>query len=403
MRDRAAIDTIKGYFYQFDYSIFQILNLQSENDTITIEGIEDVDLETANEATAIQCKYYSKTEYNHSVIAEPIRHMLDHFAEVKKGIKPKINYKIRGCYKSGQDKLILPLTVKDLKDNFLIYRKKNTEHERHSELRLGDVELSEFIKCLEIDVNAKDFDMQFDDLIQSIVRTFKCSEFSAEYFYYNNALRIVKDLSIQPNINCRTISKRDFFNLINIKKILFNEWFVSIKGEKQHFQNLRKEYFSVLNISSFERFFLLQIDSITYSRSELKHLLFLISRKWSKLSAKEPKPFCPYIYIHGINTDELIELKTELINEDFLFWDGFDFEGAKFNPKSIVRRADSNNKIKLKIINSIDFMSLIVPEISYTKEIYQFFLEDSFFSCTNSAIKHVQIQVSALSKIKNII
>ncbi|MCS3800872.1 DUF4297 family anti-phage-associated protein [Niastella sp. OAS944] len=403
MRDRAAIDTIKGYFYQFDYSIFQMLNLQRENDTITIEGIEDVDLETASEATAIQCKYYSKTEYNHSVIAEPIRHMLDHFAEVKKGKKPKINYKIRGCYKSGQNKLNLPLTVKDLKDNFLIYRKQNTKHEHHSELGLDDLALSEFISCLEVDVNAKDFDMQFQDLIKSIVRIFKCSNFSAEYFYYNNALRVVKDLAVQPIVDCRKISKKDFFNRINTKKILFNEWFISIKGEKLYFQSLRKEYFSVLNISSFERFFLLEIDSTTYSRSELKHLLFSISRKWSKLSAREPKPFCPYVYMHGISTVELFELKKELISEDFLFWDGFDFEGAKFNPKSIVRRADNNNKIKLKIINSIDFISLIVQEISFTKEIYQFYLKDSFFSCTNSAIKHIQIQVSDLSKINNII
>lgn len=403
MRDRTAIDTIKGYFYQFDYSIFQVLNLQCENDKVTIEGIEDIDLKTATEVSAIQCKYYSKTEYNHSVIAEPIRQMLDHFAEVKRGLKLKVNYKLRGCYKSGQDKLALPLTINDLKENFLIYKKKNIKHEHHSELGLNDQDLSEFISCLDINVNAKEFDIQFHDLIRSIIKAFKCSGFAAEYFYYNNALRVVKELAIKADIACRSISKKDFFARINTSKILFNEWFVSIKGEKAHFQNLKNEYFSAFNISPFERFFLMEVESSTYSRSELKDLLFLISRKWSKLSVREPKPFCPYVYIHGIDACELRELKSELIREDFFFWDGFDYEGAKFNPKSIVKRADSYNKIKIKIINSVDFLKLVIPEISQTKQVYQFYLKDIYFSFTNPAIRHIQIQVNDYVKIKNII
>ena len=71
-KGRDAIDTITGYYYQFDYSILQLLDLENENNTITIEGIEDVDISEEAGLTAIQCKYYDKTEYNHSVIAKPI-------------------------------------------------------------------------------------------------------------------------------------------------------------------------------------------------------------------------------------------------------------------------------------------------------------------------------------------
>ena len=66
MTDRAAIDTIRGYFYQFDNSIASLLELANENDTIVIEGVEDIDIKTVTEEKAIQCKYYAKTEYNHS-------------------------------------------------------------------------------------------------------------------------------------------------------------------------------------------------------------------------------------------------------------------------------------------------------------------------------------------------
>ena len=65
MADRTAIDTIRGYFYQFDYSIISLLKLSNGTESILVEGVEDIDITTASETTAIQCKYYEKTEYNH--------------------------------------------------------------------------------------------------------------------------------------------------------------------------------------------------------------------------------------------------------------------------------------------------------------------------------------------------
>ena len=79
-KGRDAIDTIIGYYYQFDYYILQLLNLSKDTDTVTIEGIEDVDISEDGILKAIQCKYYAKTEYNHSKIASPIRLMLKDYA-----------------------------------------------------------------------------------------------------------------------------------------------------------------------------------------------------------------------------------------------------------------------------------------------------------------------------------
>ncbi len=56
--DRSAVSTISGYFYQFDRSILSILELCGANDTVAIECIEDIDVHTATETTAVQCKYY---------------------------------------------------------------------------------------------------------------------------------------------------------------------------------------------------------------------------------------------------------------------------------------------------------------------------------------------------------
>ena len=83
MSNREATDTITGYFYQFDKTILELLNQDDENISVCIEGIEDIDVVTAGETSAIQCKYYAKTEYNHSVIKKPIILMLKHYASNK--------------------------------------------------------------------------------------------------------------------------------------------------------------------------------------------------------------------------------------------------------------------------------------------------------------------------------
>ena len=54
MIDRSAVDTIRGYFYQFDLSILSVLKLTSPDDSIEIECTEDIDIRTATEITATQ-------------------------------------------------------------------------------------------------------------------------------------------------------------------------------------------------------------------------------------------------------------------------------------------------------------------------------------------------------------
>ena len=136
MASRSAEATIKGYFYQFDSSILELLKLESDLDSISVEGIEDIDINTATEQTAIQCKYYEGTEYNHSVIAEPIRLMLNHFSEYKRDNANKINYILRGHYKSGQHKLSLPIDINYLKNHFLTYSQNKIKRQHFTDLSL---------------------------------------------------------------------------------------------------------------------------------------------------------------------------------------------------------------------------------------------------------------------------
>ncbi|CAA9197693.1 DUF4297 family anti-phage-associated protein [Flavobacterium sp. NPDC079362] len=403
MTDRTAIDTIKGYFYQFDFTIVKLLELDKDTDAIIVEGIEDVEINSATEEIAIQCKYYAKTEYNHSVIAKPIRLMLDHFKEVLNGTKKRINYKLYGYFQSGQTKLILPIDVTFLKENFLTYSEKKVKYYHHTKLGLTDSQLKDFLSLLNIDILALEYQSQVSKISAMLMTQFSCQAFEAEHFFYNTALKVIKDIAVEGNIGNRKISKSEFLTKINFKRVLFNQWFIAYKGESKLFAELRSHYFTGLNTSSYERLFIIEVPIAKYLRSELKDLILSISRKWSKLSAREPNPFCPYIYLHNIPPQELLELKKELFSEGFLFIDGFDFDGSEFNPKSISKVANSVNSIKLKILNKLEHIDLTVNEISKTKEIYQFYNSRPFFSNIYPNVKQVEIQFSQLTDIKKII
>lgn len=404
MTDRSAVDTIRGYFYQFDYSILKVLQLPNHDDSIAVECIEDVDIHTATEVTAVQCKYYAGTDYNHSVIKPAVMFMLTHFKKVRDDGKQLIKYSLRGHYNSGQHKLVLPIDVKFLKQHFLTYSEKKVERRHHEELGLSDTDLAEFLSVLNIDINAASFEKQFTEVIRALQTAYSCTPFEAEYFYYNNALALTRELSIQSLPANRTITKKAFIDRSDTSGVLFNEWFVRKKGEKAHFAALKKEYFSGLNLSPFERFFLIEVDPEVFVRSDLKEVLHLLSHKWSKTSKRDGNSsFCPYVYVHSLPNDEMVALKKELAIEEFYFIDGYDFQGADFSVKSITKRATHDNGIKLKVLNSITDLGATVDVITKTREVYQFHLGNSYFDFTNKAVKHVKIQLKKLTDIKAII
>jgi hypothetical protein len=407
MSDRSAVDTIRGYYYQFDLSILSVLQLKTPDDSVEIECTEDIDIRTATDVTATQCKYYAKTEYNHSVIKDAVMHMVSHFKESLTGAKPKVFYSINGHYASGQEKLDGGIDIEFLKNNFLTYSEgkgtaKVTRY-HHSELGLSDGDLVEFLKRLTINVRAAEFEEQYQQVLKLLKVKFGCTLFTAEYFYYNSALAVIRGLSIKAAPADRTITKKAFLAKLNTSSILFNEWFVQKKGKKAHLAALRAEYFTEFNVSPHERFFLVETDTDSYARTDLKDLIFALSKKWAKLSSLSPSPFCPYVYVHGVPSDELLELKKELIREGFKFVDGHDFQDADFNHQSIMQKANHGNGIKIKILNTLSNVEQTIDAIGKTRQIYQFHLGTVFFEYDKPAVRHVKVQVERLSDVKSII
>lgn len=396
--DRTAIDTIRGYYYQFDLYALQIL--ESSGEKIVLEGIEDVDVKTATETTAIQCKYYEGTSYNHSVIAEPIRWMLKHFSEHK---AESFKYQLYGHYRDGQDKLILPLTTGFVKNKFFTFTKDGVEHEYHRELSLTDEEIALFVERLKIIINAVSFDNQYSHLLAKIQETWKCKPIEAESHYYPIILKLVREIATDKDIAKRTVTREAFVENVNsYKKPLFDIWFAKKFGRECYHKRLHKTYFSPgLNMNPYERFFLIDCDD-KISDVDIKHMVLSVCKRWSKTSTQKGVPFVPYICLVNLPYERLPHIKTMLYEDGLIVNDGHPFGSSPFYAKAIIQEAKQGRDLTIKMIDDICMIDDVLDSISgKTREIYQFYRNTPYYNNTKHTL--ISIYIESTDEVEQII
>ena len=401
--DRTATDTIRGYFYQFDYAIQRLLELKSDEDSITIEGVEDIDESTDILESAIQCKYYAKTEYNHSIIAKPVRLMLTHFKDVENDETSQVKYFLYGHFMAGHNKFPSIVDLSFLKEHLLTYTEKRIRKEHHTSLGLDDDQLRKFITLLNIDIHAKDYDSQQDYIIELLKSHFNCDLDEALWHYYPNAIRTVKNLATKEISENRKISKANFLIAINRKETLFNAWFIQLKGEEKYFKALKKKYFTQFNVSPAHRLFLIESKDGNRNSPLIKDVLRHISHKFSKLSKRAKPKFCPYVYLHSFPTKQLVQIKSDLISEGFRIIDGHDFLGSAFSVNSISKEPKTDTEIKLKIFNVLDDVKTSLEHIPGQIEVYQFYGTAPYLVNIKSSVKQAEIQLDKLEHLLQIV
>ncbi len=398
MVTRDAVSTIRGYFYQFDYSILQVLKLENDSDTICIEGIEDVDVNDENNITLHQCKCYEGTEYNHSEIKKALEWMLKHFADNKDS---DYKYYIYGVYKSGQYKLPHFIDVEFAKKNFFTKKHRNAPIEYlYQQLNLSDDDITLFLQKLTIDINAVGLEMQEKAVREELCKALDCKIQQIEP-YYCNALSIIRRLATQTDLSDRTISRSQFIQEVKDVDNQFEVWLLHKNGSANFAKAIKKKYFNnVLNISPYDRFFIIECNKNT-SIIELKTILLRISDKYSKLSQRAKPKFCPYFCFYGLDDTKLLELKRQLTRDKILFSDGYDFKGADFNASSVVKEPTKDRLISLRIIESMDLLDIVFEATTSTIEIYQFYNTQTYYN--NSKYRHIMIPFESINDIADMI
>lgn len=375
MSERDAVDTIKGYVYQFNKTILEILNLNDNTEIVTVEGIEDIDFNSSDCEKLFQCKYYSEQEYNHSVIKFAIINFFKHFSSNKDS---NTQYCLYANFKSGQNKFPNILDIDFVKKNFLSYTRKGIHHRVYEELEISDKEINLFIQKLNIDINAISYEkleLEISDKISILPNIDK----NILPLYIAQAESIIKKLATSKKVVDRKITKGKFIDLLLNTNILIDDCFIKKIGKKEYFSYLRKKFFSQQNISPFERFFI--IDCNGNSINSIKNIIYSISSKWTKISKRTDQPFCPYIVLHNIDNKSLKELKKQLYGENMMFNDGYLYKDADFDVEFLLKEANYNNNVKIKFIEKNNLFK-VLDNNKKRKILYEFYYNSIIFSST---------------------
>lgn len=381
MSYRSAHATIKGYFYQFDYTIISILNSSAPQSRMVVEGIEDIDLDDGDCSALVQCKYYEGTEYNHSVIKDSVIQMLRHYSAAGCPTDQGFNYRVYGYYKAGQEKLPADFDLEFLKKNFLTYKHEGVVHEVYAELGVDDTQLANFRSQLDIDINAPSYADQQTKIIKLLVSQISgCSADDAKVFYYPNAINVIQSLAIQPDVDARRITKARFVKEVSRKEVVFSSWLREKFGNDYYANLIKKRFFKFNSIKTpkASRVFIIDVTG-EFSVPDFTGLLVKIGTTFSHVEhSRTPQSdrFCPYILIRGLSEDDFVLLKANLFRQGFDFNDGYPFKGADFCPDSLVAEPSKENQIRLKFIPAVDYLSPVISKIKGSVvEIFDFYKE----------------------------
>lgn len=403
-KPRSATNTIKGYFYQFDKSILEILEQSNETNIVTIEGVEDIDIENSDEIQFVQCKYYEETEFNNSIIKEPIQLMFRHYLKNRTEAQSKnFTYKLYGFYNKGHEKL-RKLTTENLRTYFLDFSKygvtdelgnlnyqiKNKEGEIKFEEALQKDDIEDFNKRLFVNIKADSYENQIEKIKSKIQNDLSdYSEEDIELIYFN-ALKIIKDLACEHNIEKRQISKKEFWDRIKTKNYYFERWMSELLEWEDYKKIIHKKYFPrVSNLSPAHRFFLL--DCQGENMNDVKNVISKISTSYSRFVHQ----FSPFVYLYNIsNADFMTELKAKLYEEGCYFKDGFPFKNSEFRFQEMLIKPDKYNKISLRILEDSIDLSIVLQKLIEVERVDQLPINLYIFNKSNQ----LNLEIDTLDK-----
>lgn len=396
MNSRSANATIKGYLYQFDKTILQILELSSPLSSVVVEGIEDIDFDDGD-LTYVQCKYYEGTSYTHSVIKDSVVNMLKHYHTSPHNSDHGVNYLVYGHYKDGQDKLPETLDIGFVKENFLTYRRsinKGGLRLVHEEIGISDASLMEFLSKLHLDVNALSYDEQIEEIYKKlalILPSYKESDI--EIFLYPRAISVIQKLAINTDLSKRQITKSDFIRAIDQQGFVLTTWLRRLYDTNKYAKLIRKQYFNPVSnkMTSKARVFVMDFNH-EFDLAKITNLLTEMAEYFSHVEHKRTNSdrFCPYIVAYGLNDNELIKVKTELSRAGVCFSDGYKFLGADFCPKTLAEVPTKGNLVRLKFIPSVQKISEVIHNMeSCSVEIFDMYKKD--FPIVHSVPEYVKV------------
>ncbi len=244
---REATASIRGYFYQLDASLLEILNA-GLNESIVIEGIEDFDRYTDEGVIYGQVKYYAEQNLTDSVLRDPLHKLFVHFHGLEEAQRAGRKYLLYGHFSEVKID-IGELSVERFK-SVMEYRKEvkaadgTKSYEKKSLLdgmAAPDGLIEVFCKSFSIQISTE-FSEHRNLVIEAIRKNQNVSRFEAESFHYPMAFDYIATLATKKDHNDRKVTRLDLQELLKGTQAIHNRWLLREKDASEYAKHMKRLY-----------------------------------------------------------------------------------------------------------------------------------------------------------------
>lgn len=411
-KKREATASIRGYFYQLDASLLEILNA-GLNESIVIEGIEDFDRYTDEGVIYGQVKYYAEQNLTDSVLRDPLHKLFVHFHGLEEAQRAGRKYLLYGHFSEVKID-IGELSVERFK-SVMEYRKEvkaadgTKSYEKKSLLdgmAAPDGLIEVFCKSFSIQISTE-FSEHRNLVIEAIRKNQNVSRFEAEGFHYPMAFDYIATLATKKDHNDRKVTRLDLQELLKGTQAIHNRWLLREKDASEYAKHMKRLYFSLTNGTGIVRAFIIECNAAT-DGSVVYDQLRAIGNNWS--SAKQRRiqnseRYAPFILLRGADEKLIMQVKNMLFDTGTVFVDGFPYRGSPFRIDHVHSQQTQEHQIEIRFVDDVDQL-LEVLDGGGRKlcHIYDFFLERPITMVLPSPKSRMySIPISSISTITKII
>ena len=194
-KKREATASIRGYFYQLDAALLDILNAGLD-EIVVIEGIEDFDRYTDEGVIYGQVKYYAEQNLTDSVLRDPLHKLFVHFYGLEEAQRAGRKYLLYGYFSE------VKIDIGELSGT-KSYEKKSLL----DGMAAPDGLIEAFCKSFSIQISTE-FSEHRNLVIEAIRKNQNVSRFEAEGFHYPMAFDYIATLATKKDHNDRKVTRR---------------------------------------------------------------------------------------------------------------------------------------------------------------------------------------------------
>lgn len=337
---------IKGFAFQIDKAILEVLSLEDENKEIAIEKIQDI----SSDNFVMQVKYRETQIFAPSKIKEPVLQLIKEFEKGMSGNNPHRIYYLYCYFKSN---------CPNASDINLAYVNKILGNKKSE---FSDDIKTEFLKKFKL-IFSESFQQQFGQVSLKIQETFKSTHIDMIFFWYANIVHFIHKIIITKSISNRMFTKKQIVEYIKSgQKNIFDHSYKEYKGQEAYYKFVESKF---IKIKKNQKNLVIFGDTVIDRRMPLGRLIVDLTRQHYKGAQRDIEP------ITFVVPDEVSkETKKYLIEEKIFFNDGHEsinFSNFFFSSPPIINKKVAGNGKATESLEKSSFELRILSGSNFEK------------------------------------